>query len=113
MTTEPFQILYDLLDIVGGLCGAVYAADIVGVDSVELEDVVVNFQQRLAHLLTSGKGGVAQHADFRIGAPFVAQTDGVVDNLGKMGVARGLAITGKGQHVGVLTVVVHLDELAL
>ena len=47
-------------------------------------------------------GRVGEHADLRLGAVFVAQTDGVINDVGKLRMAGGLTITRKGQHVGQL-----------
>ena len=40
----------------------------------------------------------------------VAQTNGVGNNLGKMGVTGRLAIAGKGEHIGQLAGGYHLLE---
>ena len=107
---EAFHVFDDLLDIVVA-GGAIYLINIGGVHGVELQDVVVDTHQGVVHLWTVNHCGVAEHADLGIGTVLVAQTDGVVDNLGKVGMAGGLAIAGKGQHVGQLPFGHHLLQL--
>lgn len=48
---EPPHVLDDILHIVGWLCRAVHLADIVHVDRVELQDVIVHFEQGLADVV--------------------------------------------------------------
>ena len=57
--------------------------------------------------------GVAEYADLRLRTVLVAQTDGVADDLGKVGVTRGLAVACEGEHVGQLAFGHHLPELLL
>lgn len=109
---EKLHVLNHLLHIIARLGGAVNGQDVIGVHRVELQDVVVHFHQSTPRLLMPDEGRVAQYADLGAGAPLVAQLDCVVDDFGEMRVARWLAVAGKCQHVRVLAVVVHLDELS-
>ena len=107
---EAFHVFDDLLDIVVA-GGAIYLINIGGVHGVELQDVVVDTHQGVVHLWTVNHCGVAEHADLGIGTVLVAQTDGIVDDLSKVGMAGGLAIAGKGEHVGQLPFGHHLLQL--
>ena len=88
----------------------VYLIYICGVDGVEFLYVVVYKHQGVVNGLTVDHGGVAQYGDLRLGTILVAQADGVADDLSKVGVAGGLAVAGKGQHVGQLAIGYHLFQ---
>ena len=57
--------------------------------------------------------GLAQHADLGTGTILVAQLDDIVYDLRKVGMAGGLSIAGKGQHVRQLPLGCHLLQLGL
>ena len=98
MSVKSLHALDNLVNIIG-TCRTVHLINIGGVYGVEFQNVIVHAQQSIVHLWAVNHGGVAEHADLRVGTILVAQTDGVVDNLGKMGMTGGFAIAGKGQHV--------------
>ena len=98
MSVKSLHALDNLVNIIG-TCRTVHLINIGGVYGVEFQNVIVHAQQSIVHLWTVNHGGVAEHADLCLRTVLVAQTDGVVDNLGKMGMAGGFAIAGKGQHV--------------
>ncbi len=89
----------------------VYLFNIGGVYGVQFQDVVVDAHQSIVHLWTVYHGGIAEYADFCSWTILVAQPDGVVNNLGKVGVTGGLAIACKGQHVRQLPLGRHLLKL--
>ena len=110
VTMEGLEIVDNLTDIIVAY-RAVNKADVVGIDGVELQDVVVNTHQGIVDLWAMSHRGIAEYADLCIRTVLVAQADGVVDNLGKVGVAGRLAIAGKGEYVGQLLVGNHLLQL--
>ena len=65
------------------------------------------------HLRPDGEGGVAEHADVRLGTIAVAQGNGIVDNRREVGVRRRFAITRKGEDVGQFASVAHAAQLGL
>ena len=81
--------------------------------SVQFQDVVVDAHQGIVYLWTVYHGGIAQHADLGTGTILVAQLDDIVYNLRKVGMAGGLSIAGKGQHVRQLPLGRHLLQLGL
>ena len=56
-------------------------------------------------------GGIRQHRHLGTGAEAVAQLDGIADDGSEVGVACGLAVAGKGQNVGPLSLLGHLAQL--
>lgn len=109
---EGFERGDDLLHVVAPR-GTVDAGYVVGAHGVEFLYVVVDQHQCVVHGGTCGHGGVAQHAHFGLGEIAVAQRHGVGYDAGKVGVCRGLAVAGKGQHVGGGTVGLHLLQPCL
>ncbi len=112
MSLEGLQTVDDEIHVVGAV-GMVHLHDVVRVDGVELQDVVVHSHEGVVHLLAVDHGGIAQHGDLRLGTVVVAQADGVVDDLSEVGMTGGLAVAGKGQHVGQLAIGRHLQQLLL
>ena len=112
VAVEGFHAFDDGVDVVSAV-GTVYLIYIVGVYGVQFQDVVVDPHQCVVHLLPVDEGGVRQDTDLGFRTIQVAQADGVVDDFGKMRMARGLAIAGKGQHVGQLPTGLHLLKLCL
>ena len=107
MAVEGLHAFHDGVDVVGAV-GMVHLADEVDVNGIELQDVVVHPHQGIVYGLTVNHRRVAQHRDLGLGTVLVAQADGVVDDFGEVGVARRLTIAGEGQHIGHLTVFLHL-----
>ena len=110
VTVEGLQMLDDGIDIVG-TSGTVDTADELWVDGVELLDVVVYQHQRVMDGRTVNLGAIRQYRHLGRGTETVAQLDGIADDGGEVGVARGLAVAGKGQHVGPLPLLSHLAQL--
>ena len=82
-------------------------------DSVEFQNVVVHLHERIVHLLTMNVGRIAEHRHLCFWTVLVAQTDGVINDFCEVGMAGGLAVACKGQHVRQLPVLTHLGELCL
>ena len=55
--------------------------------------------------------GIAQHADFSVRTPLVTKPNRVVYYLWEMRIASRFAIARESEHVGMLIVIVHLNQL--
>ena len=98
MAVEGFQLFDDLLHVV---CTrrTVDPTDIIGIHSVEFQDVVVNALQGSHHLRTVEHGRIAQHAHLGRREIAVAQGQRVIHDFRKMRVGGRFAVAGKSQHV--------------
>ena len=104
------QIVDNLIDIKlsDGSVDKLYE---IGVYRIKLQDIVVHFQECIAHIRFKGHRRVAQDADFRLRTIAVAQCDCIVNNARKVGVKRWFAIAGKGNNVGQAPFFDHLLQL--
>ena len=116
--------MHDDMPLVGGerlnlvlyvvrAAGAVEELDEVGIDGVELEDVVVHKHERLAYGGAVGQGGVGEHGNLAAGGVLVAQADRGAHCLGKRGCRHGLAVAGERDDVGQHAGLAHLAQLGL
>ena len=112
MAVEGLEALDDACHIVGAV-GVVYLINIRGIDGVEFQDIVVHTHQGVVHRLAVDHGRVAEYRHLGLRTILVAQADDVVDDLCEMRMTGGLAITGKGEHIGQLSISRHLLELGL
>ena len=72
MAIEAFHVFDNLPHVVTGV-GLVYLSDILWIDSVKLQDVVVDTHQGVVHLWTMNHGGVGEYADLGLRTVAVAQ----------------------------------------
>ena len=110
MTVKGLETVDDQVDIVGAV-GVVHLVYIYGINGVELQDVVIHLHEGIMYLRAVDHRAVAEYGDLRLRTVLVAQTDGVSDDLCKMGMTGGLAIAGKGEDIWQLTIGNHLLEL--
>lgn len=111
MALEEFEACDLLLDIVVP-SRPVYSSDIIGVDCVELQDVVVEVQKRFANLRTAYLCGVREDAHLGGRAFPVANLPHFVDNLGEVRVKGRLSVPGKGQDVWNNPILLKFNEFA-
>ena len=107
VSIEGFHAVDDGVDVVMGV-GTVNLINICGVDGVEFQDVVVDQHQGVVNLLAMDHGGIREHTNLGLRTVFVAQADGVTDDVGKMRMAGRFAIASKGQYIGQLALGSHV-----
>jgi len=106
---EGLEAVDDQIDIVGAV-RMIYLINIGGIDSVEFQDVVIHLHEGIMYLLTVDHRGIAEYGDLSLRTVLVAQTDGVGDDLGEVGMTGRFAVACKGEDIGQLTVGHHLLE---
>ena len=101
----------DLVLYIVGTNGLVEQLNKCRVDRIELEDVVVDHHERIVHLGTVGARAVGKHGNLGVWGQLVAKRDGTGDGLRKFRRGGGLAIAGKCDYIGQLTLDCHLVQL--
>lgn len=94
---------FDLVLYIVGANGLVEQLDKSRVDRIELEDVVVDHHERIVYLGTVGARAIGKHGNLGVWGQLVAQRDGAGDGLRKLRCGGGLAIAGKRDYIGQLT----------
>ena len=95
---ETFQGFDDTRHVVARGGQVDFGNEVVG-GGVDFHDGVVHAAQGVEDLGQVDAGGVAQHGDLGPGVVPVAQAEGVVDDLGELGVERRLAVAAEGDAV--------------
>lgn len=103
----------DLVLYIVGANGLVEQLDKCRIDRIELEDVVVDHHERIVHLGTVGVRTVGKHGNLGVWGQLVAKRDGTGDGLRKLRRGGGLAVAGKRDYIGQLTLDCHLVQLGL
>ena len=93
--------------------GLVEQLDKCRVDRIELEDVVVDHHERIVHLGAVGARAVGKHGNLGVWCQLVAKRDSAGDGLRKLRCGGGLAVAGKRDHIGQLTLDCHLAQFGL
>ena len=88
----------------------IYLIYIGSIDGIEFQNVVVYLVQGIEHFRLMNKGGIAQHAYLGFGKILVAKCQGIGNDTGKMRMGGRLPITGKGQHIGLGTILLHIFQ---
>lgn len=95
LPVKGLHAIYDLLHIIGRQRWTIKALYVIGVDRIELEDVVIYLGQSGMDRRAMDESRVAQDRDLGLRTVGVAQTDGFVDDLGKVRITGRFAIAGK------------------
>ena len=106
---KGLETVDDQIDIVSTV-RMIYLINIGGIDSVEFQDVVIHLHEGIMYLLTVDHRGIAEYGDLSLRTVLVAQTDGVGDDLGEVGMTGRFAIACKSEDIGQLAVGHHLLE---
>ena len=85
--------------------------NVVLVDGVELEERVVDPEERAEDAVPDDVGGVGEDAHLAFGRVLVAKRERVVDDALKVGVRGGLAVAREGDRVGQDAFGLHALEL--
>ena len=93
---EGLEAVDDQIDIVGAV-RMIYLINIGGIDSVEFQDVVIHLHEGIMYLLTVDHRGIAEYGDLSLRTVLVAQTDGVGDDLGEVGMTGRFAVACKSE----------------
>ena len=96
-----------VLDVVG-TNGLVEQLDKCRIDRIELEDVVVDHHERIMHLGAVGARAVGKHGNLGVRGQLVAKRDSAGDSLRELRCGGGLAVAGKRDYIGQLTLDRHL-----
>ncbi len=81
----------DGFHIVSGI-GLVNQTDVVGLDGIELADVIIYSTQGFKDCWAQGLCGIGEHTHFCLRRIVVAKGKGVINDFRKVGMERGFAV---------------------